>query len=177
MPDRPRLVGTVNASAGEDPEPSGLERVIGSRRDHLAGERAGPGAEGNLPGGVHDLVLDVVETGRGLQPLLTDRDWVAADVGECCSEHEHGGNDKPKRTADEAATGDHGVDGLVGLHRLETAYTQWSRAWIAVSLRPFRLNRGFGAPAASREAIPFPAQALGDRFEIAQDRFADALLS
>jgi len=66
---------------------------------------------------------------------------------------------------------------LAGLHRLETAYTQWSRAWIAVSLRPFRANRGFGAPAASREAIPFPAQALGDRFEIAQDRFADALLS
>ena len=66
---------------------------------------------------------------------------------------------------------------LAGLHRVETAYTQWSRAWIAVSLRPFRANRGFGAPAASREAIPFPAQALGDRFEIAQDRFADALLS
>src|SRR2546423_11946856 len=86
MPDRPRLVGTVNASAGEDPEPSGLERVIGSRRDHLAGERAGPGAEGNLPGGVHDLVLDVVETGRGLQPLLTDRDWVAADEVEVTEE-------------------------------------------------------------------------------------------
>src|SRR6266516_4485974 len=79
MTDRPRLVGAMDAGAVEDPQPAGLERVVGPGRDQPPGERAGPGTKRHQPGGVYHLVLDVVEASRGLEPDLADGDRVAAN--------------------------------------------------------------------------------------------------
>src|SRR3954454_20591171 len=75
--DGPRRVGAVDAGTVEDAHPARLERVVRrSAGDDLARERPRPGAVRDAPGGVHGLVLDVVQTGGGLEADLADRDRV-----------------------------------------------------------------------------------------------------
>ncbi len=77
--ERVGLVGAVDAGAVEDAHPARLQRVVRSGRDRRAGQVARPGAVGDVPGGVHRLVLDVVEAGRGVEADRADRDRVGLD--------------------------------------------------------------------------------------------------
>src|SRR6185436_1389330 len=65
--DRAVRGGPVDARAGVDAHPARLDRVVRARRDDLAGQVAGPGRVGHVPGRVDLFVLDLVEAGGRLQ--------------------------------------------------------------------------------------------------------------
>src|SRR3954454_18517171 len=107
--DRADVVGPVDAGAGEDAHPARLERVVRrAARDHLTGQRSRPRAVRDVPGGVHRLVLDVVEPRRRLETDLADRDRVGLDRLQVLVERQ------PERAA---VDDDGGLEALLDLLR------------------------------------------------------------
>src|SRR3954471_7213659 len=107
--DRADVVGPVDAGSGEDPHPARLERVVRrAARDHLAGQRPRPRAVRHVPGGVHRLVLDVVEPRGRLEADLAYRDRVGLDRLEVLVERQ------PERAA---VDDDRGPEALLDLLR------------------------------------------------------------